>query len=77
MKAIALSALLATSLGASAVLAAAPAGAPADSHGLCNDGSYSSNAEKKGARRATRGSRSGMARPRDLPRAQTRRRRPP
>ena len=49
MKKPALSILIAGALGATAALAAAPSGAPSGSMGMCNDGSYSSSAEKKGA----------------------------
>lgn len=42
-------ALAATVLASTAAFAAAPAGAPAGSNGLCKDGTYSTNATKKGA----------------------------
>lgn len=40
---------LAAALTSTVALALPPAGAPAGTTGMCNDGSYSSNAEKKGA----------------------------
>jgi Protein of unknown function (DUF3761) len=49
MKTLALSLLVVGAIGATAVFAAVPAGAPAGTMGLCNDGTYSTSAEKKGA----------------------------
>jgi hypothetical protein len=49
MKKSAWSILFVGALGAMAALAAAPSGAPSGSMGMCNDGSYSMSAEKKGA----------------------------
>ena len=55
MKTLALSVLLVGSIAATAVFAAPPADAPSGTMGLCNDGSYSSSAEKKGACRGHKG----------------------
>ncbi len=55
MKTLALSVLIVGSIAATAVLAAAPAGAPSGTMGMCNDGTYSSSAEKKGACRGHKG----------------------
>ena len=55
MKYLTISVLLVGAIGASAVLAAAPSGSPSGSMGMCNDGSYSSSAEKKGACRGHKG----------------------
>lgn len=55
MKTIAFSILLIGSLGAASVLAAAPARAPGGTTSMCNDGTYSSSAEKKGACRGHKG----------------------
>ncbi|MEO8312579.1 MAG: DUF3761 domain-containing protein [Caldimonas sp.] len=55
MKLVALSVFLVGSMAASAVLAAAPSGAPGGSMGMCKDGTYSSSAEKKGACRGHKG----------------------
>ena len=55
MKTLALSLLLVGSIGATTAYAAAPTGAPAGSMGMCNDGTYSSSAEKKGACRGHKG----------------------
>ena len=55
MKTLALSVLLVGSIAATAVFAAAPSGAPAGSMGMCNDGTYSTSAEKKGACRGHKG----------------------
>ena len=55
MKTLALSVLLVGAIGATAVFAAAPSGSPSGTMGLCNDGSYSSSAEKKGACRGHKG----------------------
>lgn len=49
MKAFALSVLLVGTIAATSAFAMPPAGAPAGTTGLCKDGSYWSNAEKKGA----------------------------
>lgn len=50
MKSLNLLALVALSgIAAGSALAQAPAGAPTESTGLCRDGSYTSNATKKGA----------------------------
>lgn len=55
MKYLSISVLVAGVIGTSAAFAAAPSGAPSGSMGMCNDGSYSSNAEKKGACRGHKG----------------------
>ena len=55
MKAILPSALAIGMLLSFNCFAAAPAGAPAGSTGLCNDGTYYSGAEKKGACRGHKG----------------------
>jgi Protein of unknown function (DUF3761) len=54
MKTVLLSAL-AAALTSTAALAMPPAGAPSGTMGMCNDGSYSSSAEKKGACRGHKG----------------------
>lgn len=55
MKTLALSLLMVGSIGATAVFAAAPSGAPSGTMGMCKDGTYSSSAEKKGACRGHKG----------------------
>ena len=55
MRFLALSVLVVGSVSATAACAAAPSGAPSGSMGLCNDGSYSSSAEKMGACRGHKG----------------------
>jgi hypothetical protein len=55
MKALLLSALLAGVVASPCVFAAAPAGAPAGTMGTCNDGTYSSSAQKKGACKGHKG----------------------
>ena len=55
MKNLALSLVLVGSVAATAVFAAAPAGAPSGTMGMCKDGTYSSSAEKKGACRGHKG----------------------
>ena len=55
MKSLALSVFLVGAIGATAVFAAAPSGAPSGTMGMCKDGSYSSSAEKKGACRGHKG----------------------
>lgn len=55
MNTFALSFVLVGSIAATAVFAAAPSGAPAGSMGMCNDGTYSTSAEKKGACRGHKG----------------------
>ncbi len=55
MKTFALSLLLVGSIGATCVFAAVPSGAPSGTMGMCNDGTYSSSAEKKGACRGHKG----------------------
>ena len=55
MKNLTLACLLVGAIGATAVFAAPPSGSPSDSHGMCNDGTYSSSAEKKGACRGHKG----------------------
>ena len=55
MRILALSVLLVGTIAATAVLAAAPTGAPPGTMGMCNDGTYSSSAEKKGACRGHKG----------------------
>ena len=50
-----LCALTAAAAGRAEALAAAPAGAPPDSTGLCNDGSYYTGATKKGACKGHKG----------------------
>ncbi len=55
MKYLAISFLVAGAIGATAAMASAPSGAPSGSMGMCNDGSYSSSAQKKGACRGHKG----------------------
>ena len=55
MKAFALSVLLVGTIAATAAFAMPPAGAPAGTTGMCKDGTYWSNAEKKGACRGHKG----------------------
>jgi hypothetical protein len=55
MKTLLISTLLAGLLASASVFAVPPAGAPAGTMGICNDGSYSSSAEKKGACRGHQG----------------------
>ena len=55
MKYLTISVLVVGTIGAAAAFAAAPSGAPSGSMGMCNDGSYSSSAEKKGACRGHKG----------------------
>ncbi len=55
MKYLALSVFVVGAIGATAAFAAAPSGAPSGSMGMCNDGSYSSSLEKKGACRGHKG----------------------
>jgi hypothetical protein len=55
MKYLALSFWLLSTVGANAAFAAAPPGAPSGAMGMCNDGSYSMAAEKKGACRGHKG----------------------
>ena len=49
------SALLLGLIASASVFAAPPAGAPTGTMGMCNDGTYSSSAEKKGACRGRKG----------------------
>ena len=55
MKAFALSVLVVGTIAATSAFAMPPAGAPAGTTGMCNDGSFWSNAEKKGACRGHKG----------------------
>lgn len=55
MKYLAISVLVVGAIGATAAFAAAPSNAPGGSMGMCNDGSYSTSAEKKGACRGHKG----------------------
>ncbi|MEP7361388.1 MAG: DUF3761 domain-containing protein, partial [Chloroflexota bacterium] len=55
MKFFALSVLIVGSVAATAVFATPPADAPSGTMGMCKDGTYSSNAEKKGACRGHKG----------------------
>ncbi len=55
MKTLLASVLIVGAIAATSVLAAAPANTPAGSMGMCNDGSYSTSAEKKGACRGHKG----------------------
>ncbi len=55
MKAFALSVLLVGTIATTSAFAMPPAGAPAGTTGMCNDGTYWSNAEKKGACRGHKG----------------------
>ena len=55
MKYLAISVLVVGAIGATAAFAAAPSGAPGGSMGMCNDGTYSSSTEKKGACRGHKG----------------------
>ena len=56
MRILAASLLIVGSITATTVLATAPpSGAPAGTMGMCNDGTYSSSAEKKGACRGHKG----------------------
>jgi hypothetical protein len=71
MRNLALSIFLVGSVAATAVLAAPPAGAPSGTTGLCNDGSYSSSAEKKGACRGHKGVKEWFASSAEAPAATT------
>jgi hypothetical protein len=55
MKTLVASALIVGFIASVSVFAAPPAGAPTGTMGMCNDGSYSSSAEKKGACRGHKG----------------------
>jgi hypothetical protein len=55
MKSLAISVLLIGAIGTTVAFAASPPGAPSGSMGMCNDGSYSSSPEKKGACRGHKG----------------------
>lgn len=55
MKTLLASTLIVGFIASVSVFAAPPAGAPAGTMGMCNDGSYSSSADKKGACRGHKG----------------------